>query len=108
MRRRHLGRPPRLAGWDYSPSAIYFVTFKVLWRRPVLGRVENGRVLLAPAGLIVFETAELLPDQFPGIVMDRLVITPDHPVCRSRGEPPNSLMAHPAIVLGQVIRFWKA
>jgi hypothetical protein len=30
------------------------------------------------------------------------------PVCESEDQPPNSLMAHPTVVLGKVIRFWKA
>jgi REP element-mobilizing transposase RayT len=122
----HHGRPPRLAGWDYSSSAAYFVTFKVLHCRPLLGCVEDARIVLSPAGAIVLATASLLPTRFPGVVVDRLVIMPDHvhavigitasapgasayrPRCASAGEPPNSLMAHPAVVLGKVIRFWKA
>lgn len=115
-----------MPGWDYGSAAAYFVTFKVLYRRQLLSRIELNRLILSPAGDVVLRTSRLLPAQFPGVTVDRLVIMPDHvhailvlapgeaiapayqPRGRSGREPPESFMAQPTPVLGKVVRFWKA
>ena len=131
---RRKGHPQRLAGWDYALAGAYFVTFQVRDRRPCLSTVAGGRVQLAPAGRPVEVCWLDLPSRFPGLVLDRMVIMPDHvhavlflcgalinqgPTSNQRptsdpdptADPDPTLlqplMAQPGLQLGKVIRAWK-
>ena len=115
------GRPPRLRGWDYSSAGWYFVTFCTLYRRPCLGVHDDGRLYLSPSGEVVRQVWERLPDRFRGLRLGPMAIMPDHvhALVRLSGrrggwlERPLSLgftpmMADPRLVLGKVVRSWKA
>ena len=130
MSRQRKGHPPRLAGWDYSRTASYFVTFNVAGRRQVLGTLESGQVRLSEAGEIVLACWQGLIGTYP-VGLDARVIMPDHvhgililrqgsgalmnrgPTGVDQGHTGMDqgfmpMMADPAMVLGKVVRAWKA
>jgi REP element-mobilizing transposase RayT len=104
-----------------------------------LGTIEDGAVRLSPSGCVVEECWQGLPEQFPGVELDALVIMPNHvhAVLWLTGQDGSlggggqhsrtgegttgwgqalpeaspglqSMMADPKLVLGKVIRAWKA
>ena len=76
--RRRKGHPPRLATWDYSSAGGYFVTFQVKDRISCLSRVEAERTCLTLEGKLVEDSWLELPHQFPGLILDQMVVMPDH------------------------------
>jgi putative transposase len=112
------GHTPRLRFWDYSNPGVYFVTITTRDRRPSLAFQTGGCLTATAAGRIVEECWAGLPSEF-AVELDSLVIMPDHlhAILRMCG-PADSirpaehrfrpLMAEPSIVLGKVIRSWKA
>jgi putative transposase len=76
--RKRKGHPPRLQGWDYSWAGAYFVTFVVQDRSCCLSTIVKGQVQLSPWGHIVEECWLGLPAQFEHVVLDELVVMPNH------------------------------
>ncbi len=68
----------RLAAWDYSKGASFFITITVEPRRPLFGRVEGGGVVLSPLGEEVLASLEAIPRLNPGISLFGHVVMPDH------------------------------
>ena len=68
----------RLAAWDYSKGASFFITITVEPRRPLFGRVEGGVVVLSPLGEEVLASLEAIPRLNPGISLFGHVVMPDH------------------------------
>ena len=68
----------RLLGYDYSTAGFYFVTFCVQGRACLLGEITNGKVVLNDAGRMVEKIWMELPQRFPNVVMDTLVVMPNH------------------------------
>lgn len=68
----------RLKGWDYSRGGIYFLTLCVHGRRNLFGHIAGGKVDLSPAGRMIEEVWAGMPDHNPGLVLDALVVMPDH------------------------------
>ncbi len=95
------GRPLRQFGWDYSKSGVYFVTFVVAGRRPIL-RDLTGR--LSRAGGEVMAVWERFPTLNPRVVLDEVAVMADHV------HAVLFLTNHPIdrATLGSVIRRWKA
>ena len=111
------GHPPRLCSWDYSRPAPYFVTFKVAARERLLGERSRDRLVLSSAGRIVEDCWRGLPDRFP-VRLDVHVIMPDHvhaivhlldaqDATRQKTSA-MPMMARTDILLGEVVRSWKA
>jgi putative transposase len=73
-RRRSL----RLRHFDYSQAASYFVTICTHERKPILGSVLAGKVILTAAGEAVKATWIRLPDRFPSVVLHEFVVMPNH------------------------------
>ncbi len=73
-RRRNL----RLRHFDYSQAASYFVTICTHERKPTLGSVLAGKVILTAAGEAVKVTWFRLPDRFPSVVLHEFVVMPNH------------------------------
>jgi putative transposase len=73
-RRKSLRLPTR----DYSQAGSYFVTICTHQKKCVLGSVESARVQLSRVGEIVRATWNGLPERFPRVVLDELVIMPNH------------------------------
>jgi putative transposase len=68
----------RLRGFDYGQSGAYFITLCILRRQPIMGRLQNGVVLLSPIGAIVREEWLQTPQIRPGMHLDEWIIMPDH------------------------------
>jgi putative transposase len=73
-KRRH----QRLREYAYSTPGFYFVTLCVQDRRPLLGRISDGVMLLSPAGEMVKGVCEELPQRYAGVEVDTLMVMPDH------------------------------
>jgi putative transposase len=79
-------RSIRLKGFDYSQSAIYFVTICVQNRECLFGTIpRNGEsenlakiMLLNDAGKMVSEEWLALQSRFPSVVLDDFVVMPNH------------------------------
>jgi putative transposase len=71
-------KPIRLQGYDYSQSGAYFVTICVHGKRCLLSSVAGKFVELTPAGEIVRNAWNALPERFPRVVLDEFVIMPNH------------------------------
>jgi REP element-mobilizing transposase RayT len=76
--RKRKGHPPRLPGWDYSWAGAYFVTFGVQDRSCCLSTIVKGQIQLSPWGHIVEECWLGLPELFAGIMLDEMVVMPNH------------------------------
>jgi len=124
--RQHKGHPPRLRSWDYSSVGAYFVTFVVKGKVRCLSTIEYGRLQLIRWGEIVQNCWFGLPSQFQSVILDEIVIMPNHVHAiifltetgmkgallhqgsTGRGSTLKPMMADPRLVLGKVIRAWKA
>jgi REP element-mobilizing transposase RayT len=71
-------RHHRLSGYDYSTPGFYFVTLCIQDRLPLLGTIAGDQVIYSPAGALVCECCEEIPHRSPGIMLDTLVVMPDH------------------------------
>lgn len=74
---------PRLKGYDYSQNGAYFITICTYQKRKVLSEVVGrglapAAIRLLPAGEIVAEELENLPNRFPALIIDQSVIMPNH------------------------------
>ncbi len=68
----------RLRGHDYTQPGAYFVTVCTWGRESVLGDVVDREMRSNEVGELVQRTWETLPERFPGIVLDALVVMPNH------------------------------
>jgi putative transposase len=75
---QHHRRSIRLKGFDYSQSAIYFITICIQDRKCLLGSIEDNRMLLSDPGNLVLEQWLELPIRFPSVIIDQFVVMPNH------------------------------
>jgi putative transposase len=71
-------RHSRLSGYDYTTTGFYFVTLCIQDRLPLLGTVASGEMMHSPAGALIRELCEEIPHRSPGILLDTLMVMPDH------------------------------
>jgi REP element-mobilizing transposase RayT len=71
-------RHHRLSSYDYSTTGFYFVTLCIQDRLPLLGIVASGEMIHSSGGALVSESCEKICDRSPGILLDTLMIMPDH------------------------------
>lgn len=76
--RRNLTSRHRLRGFDYRNPGYYFVTICVNHRKQLLGYMSGGEVHRTPAGGMVADVINSVPDEFPGVELDCFVIMPNH------------------------------
>ena len=102
--KKHHRRSIRLRGYDYSQSGAYFVTIVAQNRARLFGNIQNGRMILNPAGEMVLKWWHELPKKFPSIETDAFIIMPDH----SHGIiVANRQTGESAPTLGTVIQWFK-
>ncbi len=75
---RHHRRSIRLKGFDYSQSAVYFITICVQKRGCLFGTISQDRMLLNDAGKMVSAEWLALPARFPSVILDEYVVMPNH------------------------------
>ena len=68
----------RMVGFDYSTAGGYFITINTRIRRPWFGLVSGGVMRLNSAGQMVLAKWDSIPARHPGIMLDAVVIMPDH------------------------------
>jgi putative transposase len=68
----------RLPGYDYSRPGIYFLTLGTFQRDDLFGQVVDGEMQLNEAGKVVRATWLGLPQRFPNMVLDEMVVMPNH------------------------------
>ncbi|MEO8032015.1 MAG: transposase [Gemmatimonadota bacterium] len=75
----HFGRKRlRWREHDYRASAAYMITVCTRERKPILSRIEHGRVWLSAAGEIVIEEWLAGAVIRPNVRLDAFVLMPDH------------------------------
>jgi putative transposase len=75
---KHHRRSIRLKGFDYSRSAVYFITICVQNRECLFGTISQDRMLLSDAGKMVSAEWLTLHRRFPAIILDEFVVMPNH------------------------------
>jgi REP element-mobilizing transposase RayT len=68
----------RLATWDYSSNAAYFITICTQDSIHAFGEVQDGRVQLSPLGQAAWDCWRTIPDHFPFVIADAFVAMPNH------------------------------
>ncbi|HUW58263.1 MAG TPA: transposase [Planctomycetota bacterium] len=74
----HHRRSVRLKGFDYAQAGGYFVTVCADKRRPVFGRISEGKLVLNARGQIVRACWQEIPRHFPQTELDAFVVMPNH------------------------------
>lgn len=74
----HRRKRIRMEGFDYATPGCYFVTITMPIRKAWFGSVANGVLTPNAAGLMVRSVWDQLPARFPGVMMDCVVVMPDH------------------------------
>jgi REP element-mobilizing transposase RayT len=69
---------PRLNGHDYSLPGLYFVTINTHKNIHIFGKIIQGKMQLNPAGNIVQNFWENIPDHCPGLQLDTFIVMPNH------------------------------
>ncbi|RRA99785.1 transposase [Larkinella rosea] len=77
---KHKYRIPsaRLQSWDYGTNGAYFVTICTHEKHHAFGEIREGEMHRNAAGKIAAEIWQLLPTQFPFVILDAFVIMPNH------------------------------
>lgn len=68
----------RFKGWDYTKGASFFITIATEPRRPLFGKIVNGKMVLSSLGEKVREALEAMPRLNPGLARFGYVVMPDH------------------------------
>lgn len=71
-------RPHRLPSYDYATPGSYFVTLCIQDRLPLLGCIRSGDLVPSPAGDCIVQLCQELPDRYPGVELNTLLVMPDH------------------------------
>ena len=74
----HRRRSIRLKGYDYSQSGLYFITICIHNRECLLGEIKQNLINLNPAGEMITQIWQQLPQRFPHIQLDEFVVMPNH------------------------------
>jgi REP element-mobilizing transposase RayT len=69
---------PGLKNYIYSSPGMYFVTINTHKNIPIFGQITQGEMQLNPAGKIVQNTWQNLPNTYPGIQIDTFIVMPNH------------------------------
>jgi putative transposase len=75
---RQSRRSVRLKDYDYSQPGGYFLTLVTFQREHLFGEITNGEMHLNEAGRIVRDVWEKLPERYPNVTLDEMVIMPNH------------------------------
>ena len=68
----------RAEGFDYAQPGWYFVTICTQDRQCLLGSISSGVVDLSPAGRMVYDELQHLPERFISVGLDAFVVMPNH------------------------------
>ena len=68
----------RLATWDYSRNAAYFITICAHNHVHIFGEVVHNQVALTPLGQAAWDCWFAIPEHFPFVLLDTFVAMPNH------------------------------
>jgi hypothetical protein len=68
----------RMKGFDYSTSALYFITSITQNRIPQFGSIKDRRMILNQYGAIADNQWNWLGQHFPYVILHAFVVMPDH------------------------------
>jgi REP element-mobilizing transposase RayT len=71
-------RSIRLKGYDYTQAGAYFITTVTQDRVRLFGEVVAGEMQLNDAGKMIWAEWEALPQRFPAMKLDAIVVMPNH------------------------------
>ena len=81
---RPVRKANRLESYDYSVPGYYFITFCTEdhacilgWVTPC-GELQQGEMVLNQAGEVVRQAILNIPNSYPGVLLDKFVIMPNH------------------------------
>lgn len=74
----HNRRSIRLKGYDYSKAGAYFITICVKDKIHFFGKIENGKMVLNDAGIMIDKWWQKIPEKFPDIELGEYQIMPNH------------------------------
>jgi putative transposase len=106
----HHRRSIRLRHYDYTAAGAYFITVCAYNRQCLFGELISEQTILSRAGEIVDEVWKKLPLHYPRVILDELVVMPNH--CHGivffsaqQAEPESVFIK--AHHLGEIVRAWK-
>ena len=76
--RFHRRKHPRITGFDYSRSGMYFVTVCTDRRLCLFGDVSEDAVHLSEIGRVGQACWGEIPGHYPGVATDAFVVMPNH------------------------------
>jgi putative transposase len=71
-------RTMRYPGYDYRLPGGYFVTIVLASRQSRFGEVRHAQMIPNEAGHMLYETWAALPDRYPSVILDEMIVMPDH------------------------------
>lgn len=74
----HHRRSIRLRNYDYAQAGLYFVTICTHERKPLFGKVMEGKMVLNDFGNIAHQTWQQTAVIRPNVVLHDFVIMPNH------------------------------
>ena len=74
----HNRRSIRLKGYDYSQTGLYYITLCIKDRLCLLGKIENEKIVLNDAGVMVENEWLKVSQHFPNVKLHSYVIMPNH------------------------------
>jgi len=74
----HHHRSIRLKGYDYSQAGAYFITICTQNRLCLLGKIDNGKMILNDAGKMVETVWNDIPRYYRGFCVHENIVMPNH------------------------------
>ncbi len=74
----HHRKSIRLKGYDYSRKGLYFVTICCKNRACLFGKIENGKMFLNEAGVMIEKWYFELENKFLDIKCQEMIVMPNH------------------------------
>lgn len=78
IRRTYRKNSLRRPNSDYSSRGFYFITIVTKNRQPFFGLIQNQKMALSDAGLIIWDCWHAIPSHYPNIKLGAFVVMPDH------------------------------
>jgi len=71
-------RSIRLKDYNYSQPGGYFLTIVTFRREHLFGEIVDGEIQFNNAGKVVLNVWQKLPERYPNVVLDEMVVMPNH------------------------------
>lgn len=74
----HSRRSPRIKGYDYTKSGLYFITICTREMAHYFGEISNGEMHLNDIGKLANALWIDIPNHFPNAILHEYVVMPNH------------------------------